>query len=114
MTRKLDIEYWTYERDAELVDRRFPNYHPNHHTGTYTHLWGGWRWTTPDGREYRTNGEGEGLWQWLHDDWKQSRGTMQFSLPKDRQQAIAELTRAGLKPRSLIPTPEERLHDDTA
>lgn len=64
----------------------------------------GWEWTLTtldwDGREstttYRTNGDGEGLWQWAATgnswypdgrslkEWKQTVGTCQFSLPNGR------------------------------
>lgn len=52
----------------------------------------GWTWTH-NGLDYRTNGEGDGLWYW--DDrtggWKQTWGTCQFGLPSERYKALRVL-----------------------
>ena len=86
------LEHWTHKRDAELLDHRT---RPPTKTGITAHLWGGWRWELSDGRVYRTNGEGEGLWRWNESraEWQQIRGTCQFSLPADREQARVEIER---------------------
>lgn len=60
---------------------------------TKTH---GWQWDVVyDDRtvSYRTNREGEGLWVYsdLRDEWKQVRGTCQFSLKSNRRSAMAAI-----------------------
>ena len=89
----MNLEHWTYEREEELMDRR---YKPAKGTGIKVRVWGGWKWEQ-DGREYRTNGEGEGLWRWMGNsaEWKQVRGTCEFGLPENKAKAIKALAKLG-------------------
>ena len=67
--------------------------------GMAVKVWGGWEWTH-DGRRYRTDREGCGLWVWLggKGEWSQSSGTSQFSLSKSRVSALRALKREDLTP----------------
>jgi len=67
--------------------------------------WGfGWSWdqvvVDPAGIEhkgtYKTNLVGEGLWRWGNSE-KQIRGTMQFTLSRDRKQAYQQIRRYLIK-----------------
>lgn len=59
---------------------------------------GGWIWTTSEGRTYRTNQEGEGRWFITsRGEHQQELGTMQFALPADYKAALRELKRLGYK-----------------
>jgi hypothetical protein len=88
--RLISLEHWTYPHDVELKRTRTPT-----PTGIKVHLWGGWEWELSNGRRYRTNGQGEGLWRWMDRkaEWNQIRGTCQFRLPQNRRQARAALNR---------------------
>lgn len=61
--------------------------------------WGGWEWATEGDGIYRTNDRGEGLWELRDGEFKQIEGTSQFSLPRNRSQAIAKLKRLEMTPR---------------
>lgn len=61
---------------------------------------GGWRWAIDYGErvgQYRTDHEYTGLWARVEDgpsvEWRQSRGTLQYDLPEDRDKAIAKVLR---------------------
>jgi hypothetical protein len=84
------LRHWSYEREVELMDNRTK---PPTPTGTRVRLWGGWEWDTKDGRTYRTNAEGEGLWRWMEQagEYRQVQGTCQFALSEDRETALREL-----------------------
>lgn len=55
----------------------------------------GWQFIINGVDEYRTNGQGEGLWEWCDGEasWKQQRGTCRFSLPKNRKSAYSKIYR---------------------
>jgi len=61
--------------------------------GLFAPTWGGWTWQIRDGRTYRTDEEGHGLWLWLEQagEYKQVMGTCQFSLPRDRKATLRRL-----------------------
>jgi hypothetical protein len=93
--RQYALENWQASGTRELVNNLYPNYDPRHNTGMTVEAFGGWRWTTADGREYRTDSEGYGLWfRTANGDWQQERGTCQFSLSADRQKALRQLKAA--------------------
>jgi hypothetical protein len=91
------------EQDIEIVRRDYRDYQPEYHTGWMQHLWGGWEWVIEDGRRYRTDGVGDGLWIWSENDlsWRQLMGTSQFSLSRDRARALRQLKAAKMPPRTL-------------
>jgi hypothetical protein len=65
----------------------------------------GYRWSVAIecGREmdYRTNKSGEGLFYWSsNNQWQQSAGCGQFSLPRDAKKAKAKLKKAITKANS--------------
>ena len=98
---RYQFQPWRSPRDAELMDTRT---RPPTPLGMKVHLWGGWEWWAVDGHNYRTNGEGQGLWMWIESrqDWQQTSGTMQFWLPPDREKALRKLARMGdMKPAVL-------------
>ena len=53
----------------------------------------GWIFTIDDKKTYRTNGNGQGLWIWIEykANWKQIKGTTQFSLPKPKKKAYNKI-----------------------
>lgn len=56
----------------------------------------GWYWSYEDDglmHEYRTNREGDGLWEYRCGigEWKQVLGTMSFSLSSNRRSAAASI-----------------------
>ncbi len=63
----------------------------------------GWRWTLDDGRCFRTNSDGKGLWVWSADngDWVTCPPGAVFSLPSDREAALGVLQKARMMPREL-------------
>ena len=93
MPRRLDLNHWTHEHEAEIVFHRGPV----KHTGIMVRAYGGWKWKTKEGRAYRTNGKGRGLWFWMENlqEWKHLQYTWRFSLPEDRGKTIKQLRRLG-------------------
>lgn len=67
----------------------------------------GWEFTLANGKSYRTNGNGEGLWVYAksgnmvrgkygwepHYEFRQVEGTGQFDLPRDRKKAQNKIYR---------------------
>ena len=90
---KLDIQPWTYPHDVELylLTARDSTPAPSFTCGAdgaglLRRAWS----TAPTARAV-----GCGLWMWTekHAEWRQIRGTCQFSLLQDRQKAIQALAK---------------------
>lgn len=94
MARKYALDTWRNPDEVEIP--------PQHGFGGFTiPRWGGWIWKH-NGREYRTDRSGDGLWmRGNNGDWHQSTGTCQFSVPRDRAAAIRLLRREGYAPDPL-------------
>ncbi len=89
---KYELDRWQEPSEKEVS-------HPKQKGRTLTFSsWGGWQWTTKDAT-YRTNENGEGLWELVDGRFTQVQGTSSFSLPQNRNQALAKLKREGLPPR---------------
>ncbi len=93
MTKQLQL-YCEPDR-AELMRTGYGTQH-GEPTGMFIDRFGGWQWVCTDGKEYRTDRCGDGLWQLMPNgyEWQQELGTCQFSLPADRAKARRKLQRS--------------------